>query len=296
MLRIKTTSLVYKDHKFFFDDELFSGLGFHIVNGIVEKVVKYVNGVEVRDYQSEYIPCSENCICIDSSFLEGGYIGENDDYGPAFYQNKRFSGIAYEFDSDECIAEHLLEKGFDILEIAFFVDGTLESYEDFRNNMNQCFYWHYNGMLKRIYLSSKKFNLRVIFNFDDQKRIRTVLIQGNYFESVSKLSHQLKFHLFETKAYAAKLFAAPYLYLNGSGVDDELFNYLQSSQGFKDVTEIFLAKTSLTSRCIANLKRERQIKTVSIRDEKPELKEIAKELKNERPDCLIFCNNKKIEN
>ncbi len=287
MLRIKTTSLVYKDHKFFFDDELFSGLGFHIVNGIVEKVVKYVNGVEVRDYQSEYIPCSENCICIDSSFLEGGYIGENDDYGPAFYQNKRFSGIAYEFDSNECIAEHLLEKGFDILEIAFFVDGTLESYEDFRNNMNQCFYWHYNGMLKRIYLSSKELNLRVEFNFDDQERIKTAIIQGNYFESVSKLKPQLKYHLFETKTYAAKLFAAPYLYLSGEGVDDELFNYLQSSDGFRALAKISIDNTSLTGRCLANLKGESNLKEIVIEDEKPDILEIAKELKNERPDCLI---------
>jgi hypothetical protein len=287
MLRIKTTALVCQDNKFFFYDELFSGLGFHIVNGVVEKVTEYLNGLEIRDYRSEYIDYNDNRICIDSSFLKGGHIGENDDYGPAFYNKKRFSGIAYEFENDECLAEYLFENGFDKIEVCFFRDGDLESYEDFRNQMNQSFYWHYNGKLKGISLSSEEFNLRVEFNFDDQERIRTAMIQGNYFESVSKLSPQLKYHLFETKAYAKQLFAAPYLYLRGDGVDDEFFNNLQSSEGFKSLAKICIDKTSLTSRCIANLKWESNLKEILIEDEKQDLLEIIKELKNERPDCLV---------
>ncbi|RKZ40636.1 MAG: hypothetical protein DRR16_30760 [Candidatus Parabeggiatoa sp. nov. 3] len=283
MLRVKTASLVCQEKRFFFQDQLFSGLGFQVINGVVEKVAEYLNGVEVRDYRSEYIDYNESRICIDRSFLDGE---EYEDEEPFLYNKKRFSGLAYDFDGDFCVGELLFENGVGCTNVSFFHSGELAGYEESGKEIYQCFEWYKNRKLKHIDFSwLNKF--MVEFNFDDQERIRTAMIPGDYFESVYRFRSQLKFHLFETKTYAAKLFAAPYFYLSGEGVDDELFNYLQSYDGFRSLAKISIDNTSLTSHCIANLKRESNLKEILIEDEKQDLKEIAKALKNERPDCLI---------
>ena len=122
MIRLTTALLSYENGKYFYQNQLFSGIGYHVVDATVEAIGIYEQGSCVADYANEYLPQPIQQFQIDSDYLEP----ENeDDYEPLMcYEGQRYSGMAYDFHNGFCTGELLYINGQLSSSVNYYTSGA----------------------------------------------------------------------------------------------------------------------------------------------------------------------------
>lgn len=291
---INIEKLNYIQEKYYYEEKLFTGVGFRTSGERVEDVCEFENGVNVDIYRSKYFPNDRNIPHIDIDYIDftGEYL---DSY--ALYRNKRFSGIAYELEGEQefCLGQHLIEDGVTVVSLGWYPSGENESLRLDREGIVQVFEWFKDDSLKEFSLYSREYReILISISIGEAKQLKSVWIEGNYFEWILKYRSQLEHQYFESKNSFEDYSVAPVLSLINSGIDDVIFHSIAANDGFKDLSKIIISNTCLTETAILELANIKTLKQITFSEIKRNLLGIAKELKRKMLDCSIKLNEQKI--
>lgn len=289
MIRVKASCLSFDKDKCYYNNKLFNGISFEIVDGVVEKKIKFLKGEPNGDYTNDYFLYNEPLAHLNVDFLQfddESYLGE-----PVKYNREYFTGVAYEFQGEFCCRETLYIDGFLNSDIEYDISGKLNYLEVSNKNYSAICSWYENGKSAKISLF-KKGEFRTKIEFTEDNKLKSLSINDDYFNGIIKIKDSLMFPIFENKSYFSKLVCASRLYLSGSAVDDELFNYIISNNGLSEVEEFVSHETALTESSLFKLKKLENLKRVNITTSSDELLSCLGELKEYCPYLVIKFNNK----
>ncbi len=107
MLRIRSDSLTREKEMFYYKDQVFSGLAYHVDDeGTLEDVSIIEDGV-ITGTSDDLLTMPDTGLRIDDDFLE-----QFEDYGPFIFQDVNFTGVSYLFEEEgQCGAEMLYVDG-----------------------------------------------------------------------------------------------------------------------------------------------------------------------------------------
>jgi len=287
-MRLKANYLVLDEKSYLPNGKLFTGVGFQMVEGILVRAIEYSNGTEIGEYKSTWICTEGNEIALDKDTLES-----NDGFEPFIFEGERFTGVAYDFDEEFCVGELLFENGLIKEEISFFGGNSPAFYEGFDNGLDQSISWYSDGSLKQfeiIYSDS----FRSSFNFDNQERLKSAMIQGGFLDYMDKIKGKLKYNQINSFMYFKNRCAAPYLSLSGSGINDEFVSYLEMENGLNEIQKIAIGDTSLSVDVLTSIIKSQNVKEALIDDSRDILPKALKELKGDMPDCIMELNYEEI--
>jgi hypothetical protein len=291
MYRLKKSALVSQDNNFFYQYRAFNGIVFEVVDELIPTPLEYQDGVILQNYHNEYIPIADNEICIDQSALVGK---EDEDCEPFMYQDKEFSGVAYDFDEEFCIAETRYIDGINWAETNWSLTGELTSFSSSFDNIFQAYEWYENGFFESIDICESETHTMEL-KFTEKQELSSIDISIDYFNNISKFKTRLKFHFLESKSFSKEVKIGSKLFASGLGVDDMVFSELQSCPGFSDLKSITLFGTSVSNICISSLEKYKSLKNISIDDKRNEVMIATKKLKLRRPECFIELNDIEIK-
>lgn len=287
---ININGLEQSEGKYYYQDKLFSGVGFKTCGEKVEALHEFKDGLIIADYKCKYFPDEENIskIDIDSIEFTGEFLNPY-----AFYENRKFSGIAYEFEGEQeiCLGQHFIEEGVPLISLTWHLSGKDKSLSIDRNEFVQIYEWFNDGSLKYFEIYSKEFSKRLIaITLSGQNRLEAVWIEKDYFNWIGNHGAKLEFDYFNSKNSFSNLAVDQIFSLTHSGVDDELFACISSNEGFRGLLELSISRTSLSAKSLLDLVNVETLKKVSIHDERSNLLSAVEQLKRERQDVLIILN------
>ena len=297
MVKINFSYLKYLEYKYYYQDKLFTGISFKLTECIVEECLKFKDGICIGNYQSKYLPNDPNLLRINTECDElefnGDFLGSY-----ASYKEQGFSGIAYEFERRFCVGEYFFKDGWEKASSIWDYSGKLLHIRLESEEFSQSYSFKNNGSVSAITLNSKGIGgtrMLAVF-FDKNQKSKTIYISERYFSWITKFRDKLEYKKFTRKKDFINFPINSILKLSGSGVDEEIFGYLMLNDKLDNLSEIKLITTSLKENTILNLANLKNLKKIIIYDHEGELRDIAKELKYKRPDCLVELNSEEIKN
>ena len=287
MIKVNSGTLSEKDGKFYYEGRVFTGVAIELSGCIVNRAVRYIDGSVDGPYSNEYLPAIEHHLIVDFDCLD-----PEDEDEPLCYNEERFSGLAYDFDGDVCVGELLYENGWQGSNVTYYQSGNLESVELVDDNFSQKYYWYESGQIKRFDLFERN-SFEVNLNFSEDGLISTLSINGNYFDRVGELREDVKFAIYDHKAFPKELMGGDYLYLSGSSVDEGVFESLLENDGLNNTTKLRICRTPLTIGSIEKVIPIKSINELYIESEIVTLKDM-QSFKLQRPDCFVEFNREEV--
>lgn len=205
MQRILMSCLTLNKGLYYYNDELFTGIGFEVKGSEVKQRIVIKDGLQSGPYLNEYMPTLEHCLHVNEDALEphpSNYDGQ-----PVSYQNKPFTGIAYEFWKDFCTSETLRVNGYwdhgrwDNAVITYYISGCFESVYISSDGLHQKYEWNPEGNLKTLMLLKKGF-LEIDIECTEDLNLKKVMIGQDYFKNIDLLKNRLKFPVYDNKQFA----------------------------------------------------------------------------------------------
>ena len=261
MLRLATSLLSLQNGKYVYQNQPFTGIGYNLIDEVVESIALYREGHRAENYTNEYLPITTEKLRIDSEALEP----ENeDDYEPLMcYEGQRFSGIAYDFQNNICTGELIYRKGQLESSVTYYISGALEFAEIIDEKILQRYQWYSNAAIKRFEIYDKNV-FEITLAFEDSGQINCLSINGNYFDRVQQIADQLKLKLFLDQSFVSNLKSADALFLQGSEIKDELFNQLIERHVLDETSLLRISKTLLTDESFKKLGLLQNLKELQI--------------------------------
>jgi len=291
MLRVKKNSLILQEQSYYFEGEPFAGIAYALRDGVIQEVSEFRNGKAIGEFRDDYLRDAKALSRIDESELEGE-ISEGEE--PFLYRQQRFHGIAYLFDGDFCVGEAWYDNGYALKDVGWYKSGKLGFYESHVGGITEYSTWYGSGARKSIKLVEQS-SFRLEADLTEEEKVSSISIYGNYFDSYPAFKSKIAFPFLEQKSEIKHYNLAERLFLSSDGIDDQLFEYLVSADGFHGVSTIHVYNTSLTSKSIARLIGKGNIKKLIIQDNQHDLSRAAREFKASYPDCYVEFNRKKLD-
>ncbi|MGB3623979.1 MAG: hypothetical protein WBA20_21740 [Ketobacter sp.] len=283
MLRIKASELSLDDVANY-QGAPFTGIAYFISSGVITKASRFNEGEEVGSYVCEFLPGVVPLISIDADLLES-----EDDLEPYLYQDKVFTGLAYDFDGDKCVGEALYKDGSLYYEASWHDTGEIATLEILDERLYQNVWWNRGGSYQHVKISEKdSFKLDVRFN--EERLLTSIRIEGDYFTRVAFLKEQIKVRFLEKRSDIDNLELASYLYLAGSGVDNDFLDALEKAKGFGGLKKLHINSSELQGDKVVHLVDQNDLQEILIDDEASKLSEVAGEIKNKYPACHVEYN------
>jgi hypothetical protein len=251
--------------------------------------VQYQAGLAVGEYVNEYFQNINKQTKVNSDCLEFEDEGYDE---PVYYNGKRFSGIAYDFDNDFCTGELLYENGWRGSEVNYYLSGKLESVELISKEFSQKYRWYENAQISQFEIFARDlFEIRLAFN--QQGEVTLVSIDGQYFENIASLTDKVKYPFFDKKDFISNLIGSDCLNIFGTAVDEELFNRLITNKEFRNTSKLRIYGTPLTAKSINRLTPVIHINQILVQSDVLNIEDM-KKFKFQRPDCYVEFNGKEI--
>lgn len=291
MLRIKSNCLTTKDDTYYFREEPFTGVAFELDNGEVIGKKNYREGIPAGDYVNEYFPPMDNLLHVDDDCLEEderSYSGE-----PFCYNGERFTGIAYEFANEFCVSELLYRKGILDSEAGYNQSGRLEVLDIHENGLSQEFVWDTGGEVVKIKLFQKD-ALDFSIEFDEEHRLKSLVIKGSYFERIDELKQLVRFNIFESKEFLRDCRAAGFLLLSGESIDDEVLQNIIDKGGLDDTKRLYIYNSLITVNGLQTVKSLKDLTELRVKSRDEGLITALRELKESLPELILLFNDEEL--
>ena len=286
MLTIKSSALDIKGIKSYYHGTKFNGVALTIEKFSIVKKSLFVDGEMVGDYQSPYINFSASNINIVSELLD-------DEYSDCFtYHGDKFNGVAYFFINEVCVAERKSEYGWVTNEVTYFINGYIESIDvgDF-NVSQECTYFE-DGSIQE-FKSFNRENYDAWFKFTSKDVIRTLNIEGNYFDSIKNGGSKLILNYYNNVEELLTFKGADFLFVCGDGITEDLFEKLLMNNVFDSVSKLSIYDVRLTSSIFSKLSDLKQLKELIVNSEDVDINDLH-HFKSLRKDCYVKFNRKEI--
>lgn len=290
MLRINARYLECENSLYIYENQLFTGIGFELDDGIIKKKIVYKDGVILEEYNSELFDSEKH----DDLWIDKRLIESEDEYEPIIFNGTLFSGIACRFNGHFCIGEEKYIDGEGTSECHYSFDGMLTYLDTNEKGFYQQYEWYKTGLYKKIIISQDE-NFEMELEFTKDQLLNQISIEGDYFKFIQSIKHDLikdvpiiNYDFFDHIQLSDKLFLA------SSGITDNVFEVIMKCKGYKTLTSITLFLTLLSTEYIMSFKELTSLSYIKIKDRREEIIDVVNKLKNDIPDCLIILNNEEI--
>jgi hypothetical protein len=291
MLRIDTRYLEFENSLYYYENQLFTGIGFRLDEGVITNKKIYQDGILSGEYTNNHIDTDDNGLWVDMRVLEGT---DGDESEPLFFKGKLFSGVACDLNGHFCVSEKKFQEGECCPEAHYSFSGLLIYLDNAENGLYQQYEWFKNGLYKKIILSHDGY-FDFELDFTREQRLSQISIEGDYFKDIQSFLSELIKEVPITDCYFSdhiKLSSS--LYLASSGITDVVFNTLKNCEGFSSISDITLFLTSISAKKIELLKEFNQLKYIKVKDRRKDMIDAVTCLKLALPRCMIVLNNEEI--
>ena len=240
MIIFKSKILFDQSNTAFYEGNKFAGVLIEFEEGIVTSKVEYINGLgRVGMIKSPFPIYLVPPVEINGEFLDG--VDE-----PYKYRGDFFSGVAYFFEKDICVAQRQYENGEKVSE-AKFTNGNLTFLEHAESDdtFTQKYIWDINGELEHLSISSKD-QFHVGIHFEPNQEVSLVIFEGNYFKWVEDKRSLILFDYIKAPSFFKTLKFSSELNLSGSSIDDVWVSNLVNMGRITPISRLELYNTSVT--------------------------------------------------
>ena len=224
MLRIQIRELVHVEGSFYLGNAPFSGVGYADDDERNIRTMRIEGGSIVGTYTAL---CANGVTSYRQIDVTGLIADDENAQFPLDYEGGNFTGIGYGFQDGFCIYEMLFVRGVVQADYWFDEHGVLLAYNCF-GNLEEHYRWFAAGRMETASVSSV--TLRIILDFLDGGMLQSLIVKG---EVLARLPEIAELEHFPVKTLEAlgKLRGGPRVFLAGSGVNDQLFSGIATSQG-----------------------------------------------------------------
>ena len=280
---------------YFYADKPFTGAGFQLRGECLENVCTFQAGVLAGPYTHPHFRVPEGLPYVSADYIT--FRGEYLDSG-AFYQEEAFTGLVCELSDDQGLCEgmHFFAKGHPVSSLTWYPTGEEQSFGSSEEDLAQYFSWFADGTLRAIRLIIRiPYNYQLIsLGLSEARLMRSLWIEHDYFAWVQQHGHRLAYHYLSSPVEFAHLKAAPDFALYYEGVDDAVYEALVMGGAFSNLQAIELSNTTVSGLNIYQLASIPTLKKAVFRDKNRDLRIIAQDLKQTRPDCSIICEGQQV--
>ncbi|NOZ53558.1 MAG: leucine-rich repeat domain-containing protein [Gammaproteobacteria bacterium] len=267
MHRKRLNDLVNKDGMLYFAGDSYTGQAYTMTEqGIVEHVYDVEAGTIIGK-SGDILPLPEKgALRIDYDFLDRS--GEED----ALYNGEGFSGVSYDFEKTELVAETSYSCGMSDLDFReWHVSGRPKSIVSSKRSIG----WYEDGSLEEQSITKGDFRVYSL-NTDAPNKLRWLALTDQYDYDPSVL---------ETFGLAQKLV------LDGNKIDDQVLAIIEKREDFANITVLDISDSSVTDEKIADINLE-NIQELYLSDNKYITIETLHALKEKYPHCDICVDDK----
>ncbi|WP_345887093.1 hypothetical protein [Shewanella algae] len=286
MIIIKENALVLEGDRFLYKGELFNGVVLALNNGVVDSRKLCNEGYICADYIPAYIGVNDADLVFDSIALDDEYEE------PCTRDGALYSGLIYKFDGDICISEREYRDGWLVTEVNYRLDGTLECVDVGNDDISQKCSWFEDGSVEE-FESFNRDIYRFWIKFSEKNVVNTLVIEGNYFSEVEQIREQLVFDAFINIDSFVSFSGSNYLFISGSGVNDEVFYNILAKDGLKQTKKLSVSNSAISSVALSNLLSLENIDELIFESTSVEAESL-RAFKKNRPNCYVEFNGEVI--
>jgi hypothetical protein len=288
MLRIEANHLCQKGELFYYQDELFTGIAFFLTDPEIHKINEYRDGLLIGPYMSKWLDNSPEILRIDLNELDG-----DGEHQQAFFNEQPFTGIGYDIDEGVCHQESEYKNGWEGKTICFYADGAIGSIYLENEALSEEVIYDRQGFIKEYRFH--KFNVcSVKYAYTDQL-LQSLWIDGDFFNKVNKNEYLLDIDVLDSLEKLINQKIASTLFMNGTGVNDDVINMLIENDELKCIEDISISGTSVNLGPLVDIITNTSLKSLWIQDTRDEiltnLPPILEEYKRNTPNCDITFND-----
>ncbi len=283
MKRVRKNSLEFRGDSYYFKDELYTGFVYTVIGAVVENIFYVEKGI-ISDKPNDVFGFEKYSTSIDASHME-----EELEVEPFLYEGGKFTGVAYDFENEFCVGAMVFADGYLVKEVGWLKSGILGFYERFAEGVGEFATWNENGARNNYKLSGLR-SFRLEADFTAQNEMRRLSVFGPFSENLSASLPKALFPVVESLEQLREIKLSDSLYLSGDGVDSEVFSALLGSIHFEKVKSLHVSNSSLSGKCISDLKTMENIKELILDDDREEVSIAIGEFRRERPDCVVQLN------
>jgi hypothetical protein len=289
MLRIDMDYLKIDENKFYYKEDRFTGVAISHSENIINKVLRYENGDCIGSYKGDIILLNDHKTLVDYKALEAE--GDGTDV-PYHFNGDAFTGAAFMFDTGVCVAEEVYEDGWLGNSVSYSLEGNMLEVDLMENDFAQRIGFFETGEPKDIYLFERdKFHAHITFDATDV--IKSINLEENYFERVTRYKDKIHCPVFDTKGFATAFSGGESVYLSGTSTDDEVLAGLASANGLSKTSEVRISRTPISQVGLALLMSITGLNKLIIESEVLDVDDM-KRFKIKRPDCYVELNREEI--
>jgi hypothetical protein len=267
MLRKKVGAVSNDDGKYTCGQELYSGIVFEEKEGRFMEAVIVENGKVVSAYKSPYFFGENPPRQIDITGFTEDWVtddenaelsnGDDLEYDLAYgyydlrFKGEPYTGLAYEFDKEDCVAEFCYLNGRLINRADWGAAGNLKSLS-LGGDADQWYEWHASGTLKLAKVNRTAHvdgvATRVFdgsLRFSEEGALESVSVDKTFISSLEEIARNATHFPVKNIDELASLKGAELLKLLGDGVDDQLLSKMCSGGVLDNTSELHVYDTCL---------------------------------------------------
>ena len=266
MKRIIKGALFNINGLLFYEDRLFSGIAYELLDEQVVRPLLVKNGVVEGPHFSPHVDDREGLAHVDLSEALS-------DYCLPEYQGQAFTGIAYSFLGDYCAREVRLENGDPVLDTWWDKDGTLIGYERYVSGLGEVYEWYRSGVLKSCRINTSD-SYSGYLTFTEDGRLQRLGSRRGFLLNLPEISGKTPYFPFSALPQVLASKGALDISLLGTDVNDTLIESMHAAGLFADTASIELIGTEITSAGLAVLQQCAMLKKIvfqKVSDEREQL-------------------------
>lgn len=242
MLRIDASKLTINADKAYYNNVLFSGIAFTCNDTQVLLANEYLNGDNIGEYRGYLKQKDFKVIYLRESLDE-----TDEDYScePILWDGKKFTGIAYDFDSSYCVSEAVINDGVIIEEVSYYKNGSIESYENigYDNGIYQIYEFDMQGAIISFSIKIKPdFHWYCLFY---ENEIKAFKFQGDWEGNYKKIFKEMKFPAISDIKNILSYNFYPRANISGDGIKTSWLYRLVENNRFLKVNYLRISNSSV---------------------------------------------------
>jgi hypothetical protein len=195
MLRILIAAMNEVEGKYWYQGQLFSGVGFFAHGDHVQG--RWINlGLVEEVYSPIFLEA-------ESVFSQLNLTGSLSDYDLISYENQPFNGIGYEFSDEFCIHEAVVFHGAVHSEAYWNAEGVMLHLSLDNGKFGEIYEWHPNGERKSIDISTNS-SFVGHFSFTQEGALRYLNGNRGFLSALGEIHKNSKFFPYDNYESAFK--------------------------------------------------------------------------------------------
>lgn len=281
-MRVLLSSLNQIDGKYFYKNDLFSGVYFDVDDEKNVTAFEVIDGVVIKPYQSVCQPDNRR-------FRQVDITEDMTDYREfAQFKGQDYSGVGFEFDGEFCIAEVFIVDNSIFWEAQWTKQGIMFDYDVPNPFFLEGYRWYNNGKIKSMTITNDRVsggNFSGSICFSENGDINKLIANNGFLGYTMKMINiQARFFPFKYVSDFKNYSWDENIILIGNDINDEFINMMIESECWNHVKRLTIRNTNVQNAKIFELE---SLKTLSIQTKNEDL---AYHIRENNPGIFVMIN------